>query len=541
MSSRRVLVPLVFLLASNVISAQPPANTDEKILQAAGIAADGPAVLKFIHSLVPGAGEPEAVAPLVRSLGSEDFFEREEAVKKLIALGAKALPQLRQALKEKDRELAARAEKCLKTIEGGPGIDVHGAALRLLAKLKPAGSAAAVLDYLPFAADQRVADEAARALEEVAQVEGKLDPVVLKATQDKMGVRRAAAAQALAKAGRDHLPELRKMLADPDATVRLRVGLGLVPLKEKQAVPVLINLLDKLPAPQLGSVYEILFRLAGDQAPVLNRTTPELERDAWMAWWKKNEAKIDLARLTEVARLMGRTLVVCMGEGFVQEMDEKGKVLWKIEKLLSPMSAQIVGDDRVLIVEYRGNKVSERTFDGKTVWEYRGAFPVSAQRLPGGRTFVALRNRVVELDQAGKQVDAKLLTGNIIMAARRLPSGHTVCLTSTGAVVRLDADGKEVQRTVVGFGFDFGTGFDVTLGGRVLAPQPRNDKILELDAQGKVVREWKYPGVSSVQRLPNGNLLVASPSQRRVVELNERGEAVWEMNVEGGPQRASKR
>src|SRR2546422_3622773 len=74
---------------------------DEQILQSAKIASDGPALLEFLRRYAPAGVDPDKVASVVQRLGSEDFGERERAVREVIALGPRAVPYLRQALKER--------------------------------------------------------------------------------------------------------------------------------------------------------------------------------------------------------------------------------------------------------------------------------------------------------------------------------------------------------------------------------------------------------------------------------------------------------
>jgi len=58
-----------------------------------------------------------ALQKLVQSLGSDDFSEREQAGKRLVAAGEGALEVLRSAAKSPDAEVRSRAEACIKGIE----------------------------------------------------------------------------------------------------------------------------------------------------------------------------------------------------------------------------------------------------------------------------------------------------------------------------------------------------------------------------------------------------------------------------------------
>jgi hypothetical protein len=70
--------------------------------------------IEFGMHLADGLGEQ--IEETVRSLGSKSFPHREEAGKRLLTFGAKALPALRQAAKSKDLEIAQRAEALLKQL-----------------------------------------------------------------------------------------------------------------------------------------------------------------------------------------------------------------------------------------------------------------------------------------------------------------------------------------------------------------------------------------------------------------------------------------
>lgn len=501
---------------------------DERIVAEAGLSSQGPALLKFLEGLVPRNTDPQAVEPLIQQLAAEDFFRREEAHRKILTLGAQAIPALRRVLKEPDRELVLRAEICLKVIESGPGTEVHAAVLRLLGERKPPGGAAVLLKYLPFAANEMLAAEAARTLGDLAAPGGKVDPVVIESLKDPLPTRRAAAAGALARtAFQDHQEALRSLLKDPDARVRSRVALALAERGERAAVPVLIALLEDLAPDRAALVEDFLYRLAGDAGPTAAGTDPAAKRKLWAAWWKTAGGGIDLVDRLKGPKLQGRILLVEAEEGKVREIDAKGKELWSIAGLGYPVSAQIVGENRILIAEYRLRRVTLRDFKGKIEKQFNIIYPTSVQQLPGGNILVAARTRLVEYDQNGTQRSSRTIPGTIV-SARRLPTGETICLTSTGQCVRLDRTHKEIARFAVGRGLGFGTDIAPAPGGKILFANSALGKVIEFDAAGKQTREWRVEGAADVQRLTNGHLIVCCPSRRKVVELDERGRVVRE-------------
>jgi hypothetical protein len=101
------------------------------------------------------------------------------------------------------------------------------AAARLLAVRKPDGSAEVLLRYLPFADEESIIEEIELTLAAVALREGRAEPALTKALTAEEPLSRGMAGAALARArAAEHQNAIRKLLLDPDATVRLRVGLA---------------------------------------------------------------------------------------------------------------------------------------------------------------------------------------------------------------------------------------------------------------------------------------------------------------------------
>jgi hypothetical protein len=534
------------LLAGGSVTTRPDKDTpDEQLLARAKVGTDGAALLAFLKKQTHTVVDQDQIQALVRQLGAAEFPARERASAGLLKAGRPAAALLRQALKSSDHEVARRAATCLKAVEAGPGAREQAAAVRLVARRQPAGAAAVLLAYLPCAPNDAVAEEVRSALAAVAKEQGKPDPALRQALADPIPVKRAAAAEALCRAEvPGYLAAVRPLLADDDPEVRLRVAQALAARGEKSAVPVLIDLLDRLPPMQLAPIEDILYRLAGEEAPAVvpgDSTTPAQVRANWARWWRAHEASVDLTKLAVVRGSLGYTLVVQANSGRVEEVDADGKLRWQIRDLVFPLAAEVVGDDRVLIAEYRGNRVTERTFQGTVVWEKKVACPIAAQRLPGGRTFIATRSQLLELDRDGSELFHHDMPGQILMASRRLPSGHIVCITSGGLCLRLDATGKEVHRFQAGIGMNFGLGLDVSPAGHILIPQYRNHKVVEYSADGKILAEVPVRWPDSAFRLPGGTTLVASQVQRRVMELDRDGNVVWQYSPDGTPTRATRR
>jgi hypothetical protein len=569
-----LLVPGVFWSVRGWANADEPSTPldlatdttafDRALLSNLGLGSDGPALLDYFRKRTYPETNPKETARLIDQLGNEDFEIRDKAHVRLLDIGAGALAGIKQAEKNKDPEVNRRAHELLQRIEANAEPGVQAATARLIAKLKPTGAAEVLLNYLPFAADQQVSDEICKSLGAVAVVAGKVEPCVLQAMADKLPVKRGAAGEACARArATDQLPAVRKLLADPDPAVRLRVALALVPYKEKEIVPVLVDVLGYLSPERLWPAEEILVNLAGDHCPSVSLGTTEATRKscraAWQAWLDKEGGSLNLARLGETRAMLGYTLVVqqmsnkiaggrrppAMGEIIELDTARPPKVRWKFDVPTYPVDAQIVkvdGAERVLVAEYQGSRVSERDFKGTIKWEKNvGGSPLGVQRLPTGNTFVVMQNRLLEIDRQGNEAFALTRPNHDILRARKLRSGDVVIVTNNGTCLRIDGKSQKVQKTFhVGQMVLFGS-IDVLADGGLLIPDFQQNRVVEFNADGRQIKTFTVQWPNSVMRLPNGHTLVGSQNTSRLAEFDRAGREVWSHTLEGMPLNARRR
>jgi hypothetical protein len=545
-----VLSSSAFLLAAD--------DPDERALKQAGVATDGAGLLDYFRKRGKDEVGPDKITALIKQLGDDSFDKREAAAAQLVAVGARAEGQLQEAVRNPpDAEVKQRAEWCLGQIAKGGTSAVPAAAARLLGKRKPDGAAAVLLDYLANADGAAAADATREALAALALKDGKPEPALLKALEDKGALKREAAAVALAKGGgKEAWPAVRKLLKDSEAAVRLRVAVALVHAHDKEAVPGLIDLLAELPQKQGAEAEELLRDVAGDAAP--KETVGESEaarktaRDAWLAWWKKGGDKVDLAKLSEGPRYLGYTLVVQLdapgaaakvpSTGRVTEYDKDGKVRWEIDGLKAPRDAQVLPNGNVFVFEYSGRRLTERTTKGEIVWEKTvpgTELAYSAQRLANGNVFIATRTGLVEIDKDGKEVFSHKSTMTVY-TARKGRGGEMVYLTMDGKCVRLDKDGKETGSFDLGVRTTVTTRIDLLPNGHVLIPLYSQGKVVEFDKAGKEV--WSAPAerAYSAQRLPDGHTVVSSLTGQCVIELDKDGKEVAKQTVTGRPYSVSR-
>jgi HEAT repeat protein len=478
---------------------------------------------------------------LIQKLGDDSFEVRQKAETDLKALGAAMIPLLRQALNHADVEVRQRAQACLRDIEKDKTAPLPLAAPRVLALRKPAGAAEALLNYLPFAEDETIQAELQTALNAVAYPDGKPDPALIKALDDHVPARRGAAAEALCEGPLGDLqPTLRRLLHDPDATVRMKAALGLAGARDKEAIPVLIALVGELPYTQSAPVEEYLHRLAAGKPPASlpegDDAAAKKRRDAWAAWWQANADHIALVDRNPPAtaqRFLGYTMLVSNQNGTVSELGRDGKPRWTITGLSNPMDAQLLSNDRVLITEGGARRITERNLKGDILWQKQlgNSFPYNAQRLPNGNTFIACQNQLLEVDRAGKEVLTLQRPNHDVLTARKLKGGEIVIISNNARVSRLDATGKELKSFNLPGGGVAQTN-EVLPNGNVLIAVQWMNKVMEIDPDGKVVWETTAMQPMAPFRLPNGHTLI--PLQQwpaKVIEVDKTGKQVAEMTT----------
>jgi hypothetical protein len=529
--------------------APPDVGREERALEAAVLKDDTAAVLDFFRKRTLDDGERRDIQALVRDLGDDSYEIRKKATAGLTARGPRAAAPLRAAARSPDPEVARRAHDCLARVREGRNLRLLALSLDAVTRRPPADAVAVLLAYLPSAEDEAVEDAVRAALAKLALRDGRPDPLLLAALDDADPVRRAAAGEVLCRAAAEHRPKALRLLHDSDAAVRLRVGVALLGAQEKDAVPALIDLLAELPDEDRWPLEQRLGRLAGDDAPATARDGPDAARrcrDAWRGWWDAHRDAVDLARLDEPAGLLSRTLLLQADlltlDGQLTEVAEDGRTAWHFDGLRYAMTAQVLPGDRVLVAEYRGKCVTERNFAGEVLWEKdAGANVVAAQRLPNGHTFVACRNRLLEWDRDGAEVFSHRRPARDVLTARKTAGGEVVLVTHDGLVRRLDASGKELKTFPAGKPLVLGVGIDLLPGRRVLVPLFAEGRVVEYDPDGRVLWEAAVPSPTCAVRLPDGHTLVGSSTTRTAVELNRRGEVVWQRQCEEALLQVSRR
>lgn len=478
----------------------------------------------------------DTVLALIQQLGDEAFEKREKAMADLQMRGTAVMALLRQAMDNPDAEISHRARRCVQHIEKDKDAALPLATIRLVALRKPTGAIDALMAFVPFAEDDAIRTEVQTALLAVATRGGQLDPALAPFLKDRLPQRRAVAAEVLCKAGPGNLlPAVMELLKDDDSDVRLRVALALAGAGEKAGIPVLIDLLTEAPLDQALAAEESLRQLAGGKAPEQQLGNDQAGRqkcrEVWGRWWREQGDKVDLAAAGR-PRQQGHTLMVLFDVGAVVEISRAGKERWRLEGLMNPLDAKLLPGERLLVTELNGGRVTERNLKNEVLWEKQVNNPLSAQRSPNGKTFIACRGQLLEVDRTGKETVLLNRPKLDIMASQQLRDGQIVCALRTGLCLILDATGKETRSFPIGpVVYNC---VEAQPNGRILMAHAVSNCVREYDHDGKTVWQADVLRPSSVMRLPNGNVLVSSYQTGQVVELDRHGKVVWSHKIDSG-------
>jgi hypothetical protein len=527
--------------------ADPETAYAERLLKEAKVETDGPGLLAYLRSKTLSEAELERLAQLIPLLGDDSYEVRQKTSKDLVAAGRVAIPFLKAALKDSDREIVRRAERCLDEIESSQDGLQTSAAARLLGHLNPEGAAEALLAYLPCAVDELAEDAVFDALVRVGLRDGKPTAALTAALTDKHPFRRAAAAHVVARsANAEDQRRIAKLLKDEDPRARYEAAAGLIYSGDKSAVPTLLALLGDGPLAIGWQAEDLLCRIAGDELPATalgsgSDAERRKARDFWERWWKDHGEKADLTKLEREKPLRHLTLVSEYdGNNFgrVAEYGRDGKERWHIDGLSGPNDVQLLPGGRVLVAERNANRVRERDRQGKEIWNYatRDA-AIACQRLRNGNTLIATFGELLEVTPKGEAVHTHKHAGGY-RHALQMRNGHVIFISTNGEVVELDAEWKHV-RTITpakyGQGATFWASVEPLPGGRFLLALGGAGKVVEIDGAGKIVWECDQPSAVFATRLRNGNTLISSFEHKCLVEVDRNGKEVNKQELPGRP------
>ncbi len=227
----------------------------------------------------------------------------------------------------------------------------------------------------------------------------------------------------------------------------------------------------------------------------------------------------------------------------VFEVDRANKVLWEIKGLTQPREAQVIPGGRVLIADSGENIVKEVDRAGKVLWSHPVPDPAYLQRLPDGNTLIGTHQRAFIVTPQGKEVFsyAPKEPNFFIHSMNRKRDGNLVMLSMTGRLLEVTPKGDELTSVQVGDAGRNWCGVEGLPGRRYLCVNINLGEVIEIDAAGKVHWKTTVAGASYASRLPNGNTMICTFNQQKVVVVDRDGKTVWEQKVGSSPWRAHMR
>ncbi len=285
----------------------------------------------------------------------------------------------------------------------------------------------------------------------------------------------------------------------------------------------------------------------------------ELPRMLLLAWITMAAATVVTAAEPNVEaanpvqpRVKHRFIAGLFRKGQAALIAEDGRIQWEIPAR-NVQDMWILSNGNLLLSHGRGAKEFDLR-DRKMVWEYAATGEVevhSCQPLPGGDVLIGEcgTSRLVEVGRDGKikkEIKLQTTVANAHMqfrCCRKTAAGtYLVAFVGEGLVKELDADGKVIRvidpEKKPGSG---GAHAVVRLpNGNTLISTGYGKSVVEIDPEGNTVwsvgreqlpAEFKLHYIAGIQRLPNGNTVVANyAGTPQFFEVTPKHEVVWQVD-----------
>lgn len=397
--------------------------------------------------------------------------------------------------------------------------DVAASALSVIRQKKIQGLTGQILALAPLCDKEYLSNLAAQAL--LASAAAPDDTVALKAAvSGENPIAQFIAAGALARLAPAEAKEpLSKLLESKDDRARLAAARGLIDLGERKSLPVLVSLLESEEPRVRQYSHETLRALSAQPIAFASEAAKE-ERaktvSLWKEWLSREGDKVALQTpLPDLLVRLGRTLIASQGQSTVIELDADFKVRSTL-RVENPWGVFGLPSGNRLVAVYNRNKVVEYNEAGKEVWSKEGlpSPPYSVQRLSSGNTLISCAdvNQLLEVspDGATKTFTGPWNRNARPVYARRLENGHTlVALQNEHRIVELDQKNTVVFEVRDMNGVSSVSRLD---NGNTLIVQMFNNLVTEVDPKGKKTNwsvKFQLQNPTDAQRLPSGNTLIS--------------------------------
>ena len=182
------------------------------------------------------------------------------------------------------------------------------------------------------------------------------------------------------------------------------------------------------------------------------------------------------------------------------------------------------------------------SIDGKTIYNWQVGRPIrSATGLKNGNVIIGFEDgkpNVVEYDPAGRVVwDNSSLADTLgtgwVVDVVALPNGHVLLdYVDDCHVSEITRQGKVIWQKCL----DQPDSAERLANGNTLITQFRKGKAVEVNQRGDVV--WQYTNLykpTDARRLPNGDTVICEYGRRRIIRVNRMGDILWQYRYGGVP------
>ena len=509
------------------LSAAAQADREADLLRDRGIEPTAEGIAGYLKSLQKGSDDA-LVKEQIAKLGNDDYKVREAATQKLISMPQLPEAMLKAAVRGKDPEVAMRAQRVLEESHAVSVSAMLDAGFTVIRERQLKGASGAILAAMNVVPP----DVTSQALAAVCATAGPEDEKPLRELlKSKDSEIRKQVAGVLVQLLKDKFTsDLRNLMQDADDGVRLFAAGELARQGERACLETLGKMLSCEDPAIRYEAYRLLCGLTGQKIEFVAYDSKESREAAADKWRKWIAIQGKLAMLNHPMKfesvVMGRILVCSMGpESPIIELDENDQqhVLFKVGT--NGWGVQRLKNNHVLVVGFGDNTIREYDDKGAIVWKLEGVSAMRALRLDNGNTLVAATDSraVLEYSPQKKVVWSHTFDKGRVADARRLPNGNTLVALhrADNRVVEIDKNGKEVWELAVS-GPQAVQRLD---NGNTLVCQCEVDnKVSEYDKTGKEVWTYACEGPLDAMRQPNGNTLISTGGT--LIEVDPKGKVV---------------
>ncbi len=517
------------------VSTAPPELTDEEAggaraarlagLREAVRAGDNRAMARELDRFLPGPEDEKKWPRWIAQLADEDAARRDAAVASLLEAGPAVLGQARRA-RSMETDLTARA--LLDSL--AEDLPVKAASSALVQAIRqadigkdPAAVRALFWRLVPHTPDAAVEQALTRELELDLASPGGAEAARAQLTDDDPARREMAVRLLAGRSGEGELPAaLGKLKQDRDPAVALRTLLALTDMGQAVKPAELAERLADAPAPLCRIAEARLLWLGrdGDRFPPWQEDAGSRSAcaQAWRDWLAEpGRDKLELKPSPRLDRVLIGQINSAQGESVLLELDAAGKTQARLLTADLMLSCGFTPEGRSFLAKGDGDKGQlawpDREGEGKREPADLEGRLVTVAPLEGGGFLLARRDRVSRLDAQGKETGEPLvLTGKrIISAVAAARDGWFATWRDDGTLIWHSADGEVVNQFRLPPPQVVGVGIQVLPGRRLLVPLVGENRLAELDFEGREVRSISVESPLAVARLRDGGTLVTSP------------------------------